>query len=267
MANRHGDFIWYDLMTSDINAAKTFYGPLLGWTFKDSGQSDRDYHLASMNGHSICGFMQIPEGVDIPSYWLGHIAVGDIQGAALAIKNDGGQVLMEPWEIPNVGWIAYVADPQGAMFYIMQPSSPGDYPDERSLAFAAETPMIGHCGWNELMSADQQSAMSFYAKQFTWKAEDESMDMGEAGTYVFFSHSGHFVAGVMTKPDEMPISTWIHYFRVADIDDAVKTIVEQGGQTIGEPMPIPGDDFMIQGLDPQHALFALVGPRTAKTVA
>jgi len=86
------------------------------------------------------------------------------------------------------------------------------------------------------------------------------MDMGPLGKYEFLRH-GFLLGAVMPKPDEMPVAIWNFYFRVPDIDAAVTTLTAQGGQVLVGPQEIPGGEFVINGLDPQGALFALIGQR------
>lgn len=262
MANQHGNFVWYELISSDVTAAQDFYQSLLGWQFADSGQSDRVYQLASKNGNNICGIMPIPEGASIPPCWLGYLGVDDVDSATAQIQEAGGTIHMEPFDVEHVGRIAFVSDPQGAMFYLMQATPGNNEPDSKYLPFAAEEPVVGHCAWNELMTSDQSAAMAFYAKQFSWVKDDNAMDMGDAGTYEFFRHGTYMIAGIMSKPAEVPVSAWSYYFRVTDIDKAVQTIKSNGGQLLAEPMEIPGGEFALQALDPQQAMFGLVGPRS-----
>ena len=87
------------------------------------------------------------------------------------------------------------------------------------------------------------------------------MEMGPMGTYQFFHHGPGMIGAVMTKPEEMPVPAWTYYFRVPDIDEAVATIKASGGQILLDPTEIPGGEFCINGMDPQGAVFALVGPR------
>ena len=261
MVDQHGNFLWYELMTSDVSAAQAFYGPLLGWQFTDSGQADRNYQLATMNGNNICGFMPVPESADMPPCWMGYLGVNNVDSAVADIINAGGTAHMDPFDVKNVGRIAFVSDPQGAMFYVMHAERSSSEPDGNSPPFAAEQPMIGHCAWNELMTSDQSAALSFYSRQFSWEREDEAMDMGDAGSYEFLRHGSHMIAGIMDKPVEVPVSVWSYYFRVADIDKAVQIIKDIGGHLLAEPMEIPGGEFALQAIDPQKAMFALVGPR------
>ncbi|MBI1384659.1 MAG: VOC family protein [Rhizobiales bacterium] len=260
MANRHGDFIWYELLTSDADAAQAFYGDIFGWSARDSGQPAMDYRLFAMSGIDVGGLMQINEEMKAGGarpLWLGYIAVDDVDASAAAIAKAGGALQMPAMDIAGVGRIAMVTDPQGAPFYIMRGMSDGE-----SHAFAYDKPRLGHCAWNELATSDQPAAMAFYADRFGWKKDGE-MPMGPMGAYEFFRRAdvpGIF-AGVMTKPKELPISLWTYYFRVADVDVAVERTGHGGGQILHGPMEIPGGEFAVNALDPQGAMFAFVGPR------
>lgn len=260
--NSHGDFIWYELMTSDADAAQAFYGGLLGWTFKDSGNPEMDYRIFASPTSEVGGVMpmtaEMLSGGAQPC-WLGYIAVDDVDASAAAISAAGGTIHQPPWDIPGVGRMAFVADPQGAMFYIMKGSVEG----EVSRSFAKFEPMLGHCAWNELASSDPEAAKAFYGPLFGWQQEG-GMDMGPLGTYEFWQAGGdnpYGVGAVMPLMPGMPVSQWTYYFRVADIDAAVVYTGAHGGQVTQEPTEIPGGEFSMNGIDPQGAAFGLVGPR------
>lgn len=263
MPSQHGDFVWYELLTSDADAAQDFYGKLLDWTIEP--RAAMDYRMIAGSDGGVGGIMPLTEEMTANGarpVWLGYLGVDDVDAAAAAIKASGGSVHREPWDIPGVGRIAFVADPQGAMFYIMRGES-----QEASTAFAATEPKLGHCAWNELATTDQPGAVAFYTDQFGWKQEGD-MDMGPMGTYQFFHHGPTetdmgMIGAVMTKPEEMPVSAWTYYFRVADIDKAVHSIGANNGQVTLEPTEIPGGEFQVNGMDPQGAYFALVGPKGA----
>lgn len=257
MVNRHGDFIWYELLTSDADAAQNFYGSVLGWSFADSGQPEMDYRIINAGEHGVGGLMAItPEMAQHGARptWLGYIAVEDVDKTVESVEHGGGKVMMPAMDIPQVGRIAMVADPQGAPFYVMKPSGEGE-----SLAFAYDEPRAGHCAWNELITSDQAEAWHFYGMRFGWVKEGE-MDMGEMGTYDFIRHGG-VIGAIMKGTAEMGPPHWNQYFRVADIDMAKSAIEAGGGQVTNGPMEIPGGDFALNGIDPQGAHFGLVGAR------
>ena len=265
MTDQQGDFIWYELLTSDADAAAEFYGKVIGWSSQGSGMPDMDYRFFSSgdgrdNADGVGGFMAItPEmakGGARPC-WVGYIAADDVDASVAAITAKGGAVLMPAMDLEGVGRMAMVADPQGATFYVMKGAS-----DEESHSFAALEPKVGHCAWNELATTDPAAAKAFYAAQFGW-VQDGDMDMGPMGKYEFWWASDkRFMLGALwPKMPEMPVSAWAFYFRVADIDVAAEAIKTHGGTVFADPMEIPGGDYNLNASDPAGAAFGLVGPR------
>lgn len=261
MANDHGDFIWYELMTSDADGAREFYSAVVGWDIQGKSDAPMDYRMISASDGPVAGLMPLTPDMQsggARSCWMGYIGVNDVDQTAADITAAGGSIHMEPWDIPGAGRAAFVADPQGVMFYVMRSSSDGT-----SNSFAALEPTVGHCAWNELSSTDPEASKAFYGKLFGW-VKDGEMDMGPLGKYEFWKDAeGRFGLGaVMPKMAEMPIPMWTYYFRVPDIDAAVATTKAKGGCILQEPIVIPGGDYSMVGMDPQGAVFALVGART-----
>lgn len=260
MANRHGDFIWYELLTPDADAAQEFYAGIFGWSLQGAGQPGLDYRIISASEGGVGGIMPLTDAMvagGARPLWLGYVGVDDVDATVAAVVAAGGAVHLPAFDIPAVGRLAMVADPQGAPFYVMRGASDGE-----SHAFAYERPRLGHCAWNELATSDPAGALSFYGALFGWR-KDGQMDMGPMGAYEFLRRAeveGMF-AGVMTRPAQMPVSLWSYYFRVADIDEAVRRAVAGGGRLIVEPTEIPGGEFAVNAVDPQGASFAFVGPR------
>ena len=118
----------------------------------------------------------------------------------------------------------------------------------------------GNFCWYELATSDQAAAKKFYGELFGW-TKDGEMDMGPMGKYEFLRTRDYMLGAIMPKPDEFPTTMWVYYFRVPRIDPAVAYVRANGGQVLLEPQEIPGGEFVIQGLDPQGALFALIGKR------
>ena len=157
----HG-FIWYELMTGDIEAATRFYGKVVGWTVQDSGQPGMDYRIWKMGDTPVSGLMAIPAKAaanGMQPTWLGYVHVDDVDADTARITAAGGAVHMPPSDIPGVGRMAMVADPQGAAFYVMAPTGAGP-----SQSYALDKP--GHGGWHELHATDWQAAFDFYGQQF-----------------------------------------------------------------------------------------------------
>jgi uncharacterized protein len=265
MTNQHGDFIWYELLTKDADAAGDFYGKVIGWTSTPSGQPGMDYRFFSSGDGSdpkdgVGGYMAITpemEAGGAQPCWLGYIAVDDVDASVAAITASGGTLHMPAMDLEGVGRMAMVADPQGVPFYVMKGAS-----DETSHSFAALAPKVGHCAWNELATSDPEAAKAFYGALFGWTKQGD-MDMGPIGKYEFLMASGDRfgIGAVMPKLPEMPVSMWQFYFRVPDIDAAVATIKVNGGTPLMEPVEIPGGEYSVSAADPQGAVFGLVGPR------
>ena len=183
--------------------------------------------------------------------WLGYIEVDDVDQAVTRLQNAGGRVLMTAADLPGVGRIALVADPQGALFYLMHSLDAQD-----SLAFAHDLPRPGHCAWNELTTPDAKASLAFYNAQFGW-VKDGQMDQGPNGTYEFLRH-GYGLGALTPSPAAAP-AQWTYYFRVADFDTAVERIGAGGGQIGMGPVTIPDGDRILHAVDPQGARFALIG--------
>lgn len=264
-AARQGSFIWYELMTTDAAAAGSFYSAVVkGWSFGQPVAADVEYRMIQRSdGGNAGGVLTLkPEmtaGGARPA-WLGYIHVNDVDATVAAIKRQGGQAMMEPWDQPGVGRLALVTDPQGAPFYLMDPIPPENDPNAVSDAFSVDQPQ--HVRWNELSTSDPDAAVDFYTRNFGWTQEG-AMDMGEFGQYRFVQKDGVGIGAIMPKMAEMPATVWSYYIGVDDIDQAVAAINDNGGKILNGPMEIPGGEFALFGMDPQGAAFGLVGPRKA----
>ena len=256
MANQHGDFIWYELLTTDTDAAAGFYAAVIGWESRRTEASNYDYRIFAIDGTDVAGLMPIPAdaaGADMRPGWLGYIGVDDVDAAIAAIVKAGGAQHVPPTDIPGVGRFAMVADPQGIVFYVMRGTMEGS-----STSFAPT--QISHCHWNELATTDQAAALAFYTSLFGWEKGD-AMPMGEMGDYQFITHHGETIGAVMTRLADGPPPAWRFYFGVEDIDVAARAVSGNGGAIHYGPAEVPGGSFIIVASDPQGALFGLVGPR------
>src|SRR5688572_32257809 len=256
-----GRFIWYELMTTDQDAAIAFYEKVVGWKATDQQMSDSHgarYMILNAGDRGVGGILQLNQAMldgGARPGWLGYIHVSDTDVAAKSIAQAGGAVHLGPQDIPDVGRFAMVADPGEAAFYIMTPTPRDDAPPP------AEPMTPGHVGWHELYAGNgEKAAFDFYSGQFGWEQMDE-MDMGPMGKYRIFGLDGIQLGGIMDKPKDMPASSWTYYFVVGDIDAAVERVNAAGGTVREGPMEVPGSAWIIQGTDPQGASFALVGFR------
>lgn len=249
-------FVWYDVMTSDTKAAGSFYQSVMGWDARDSGMADRSYTIFSMGPARVGGLMPIPEearAMGARPGWMGYVGVDDVDACAARLKAAGGTVHRPPEDIPGVGRFCVVADPDGAAFILFKGN--GEAPN------APVTPMTpGHVGWHELQAGNAEQAFAFYAGLFGW-TKAEAIDMGALGVYQIFATGGAAVGGMMSKMPEVPKPFWLYYFNVEALDAAVVRVRQGGGQTLMEPQQVPGGSWIVQCLDPQGAMFAMVAEK------
>ncbi len=250
MSDSKGNFVWYELVTSNMAAAEGFYGKVVGWDAQAFDGSGGPYKILSMKGKGIGGLMELPAGMSEP-FWLGYVGTPDVDAAVARLKDAGGSV-HRAFDITNVGRIALVADPQGVGFAMIQGAS-----DRPSEAFDQSAP--GHGNWHELHTTDWRAAFDFYAGQFGW-TKGAALDMGPMGTYQLFEADGVQIGGMMNSPN-FPRPMWLYYFGTGNIDDAARRVTSNGGAILHGPSEVPGGGFITQARDPQGAMFALVGRR------
>jgi predicted enzyme related to lactoylglutathione lyase len=119
-----GVFVWDELGTTDADGAQRFYGEVFGWTATDMGPDFGGYRIFNRageeNGNGIAGFMTLPDA-SVPPHWQPYVAVDDPDATTAKATELGGTALMEPMDVPTVGRIAVIRDPQGAVFGIIKP--------------------------------------------------------------------------------------------------------------------------------------------------
>ncbi|MFL6656962.1 MAG: VOC family protein [Massilia sp.] len=257
MKNLNGTPIWYELMTKDPVAARRFYSEVVGWEIDEAPPpgSSMDYRMISAGDGLVGGVLRLTDEMSqqgaLPC-WLMYLGVDDVDACVGSITEAGGSVLMPAFDIPQVGRIAMVSDPQGAPFYVMRGAS-----DEQSTACAPNRP--GHGAWHELHAQDGPQAVAFYTHQFGW-GKSRGVDMGDMGIYQLFTVGDVDLGGIMTD-QRFPRPAWLVYFRVDGIERAASRIVAAGGQVIHGPMEVPGGGWIVNGIDPEGAMFALTGTK------
>lgn len=254
MAGNPSSFVWYELMSTDVAAAKLFYGKVIGWTTQDAPMPGMTYTLFHAGSVQVGGMMPLPkEACDagMKPCWMGYIRVDDVDRAATQLANLGGKVHRPPADIPNVGRFAVVADGQGAGFNLFTPSTSGQ-PDTSAAP--------GHSGWRELHTTDWAKAFDFYSAMFGWSRGD-AVEMGPMGTYQLIKAKGQDIGGMFNSPAAKAGPFWLYYFIVDDIDAAGQRVIGSGGEVTQQPVQVPGGSWVLQARDPQGAAFALVGPK------
>ena len=257
MSENHGRFIWCELMTPDTAGGKAFYGDVVGWTSVDMAGPDGPYTRFETDGYGVGGMMRLSDAHtagNVPPNWTGYICSDDVDADAEKARRLGGSIMGAPWDIPGIGRVAIIADPSGAVFAMMTPA-----PTERPTPPEGTQGLVG---WNELMGDEPAAALRFYGEMFGWQA-GEGHDMGPMGVYQLFRNQDGEVGGMMKRPPHMPVSAWNYYYTVPDIQAAAARVKAGGGQVLNGPMEVPGGDWVLNGQDPQGAMFSLTtgGPR------
>ncbi|UVI39554.1 VOC family protein [Qipengyuania spongiae] len=260
-----GGFVWYELMTTDIDAAREFYRAVVGWEIAEEGSAPGGEVDYRMIGRSEGGFaggalvlsQEMRDGGAEPG-WFGYVHTPDVDASAARMVEAGGTIFIEPHSMEGVGRMAFLTDPQGAPIYLMDPAPPPDQPDAQSDVFSYDKAQ--HVRWNELQTSDPTAAIALYGELLGWR-QDGAMPMGELGEYQFLYHGDGMIGAVMPLMPDMHGSRWQYYFGVEDIDRAAQAVTDGGGSLDGGVHEIPGGEYSVHCIDPQGAAFGLVGPR------
>ena len=238
----NGTFCWIDLATTDVAAAKAFYGELFGWEAEEQPAGEHGvYTICRLNGRNVAGLHEQVEG-QAPG-WGSYICVDDVDQATARAKELGAAVLVEPFGTPGGGRVSVVADPSGAAVSL---SRPGE-------GFGAGlVNEVGTWTWNELTSADLDAAKRFYGELLGWSSEDAPGPIPRT-TFTL----GNLLAGGghAPAPQEDPSPRWTVSFRVADADQTAAEVQKLGGTVLLPPMDVPVGRFTIVG-DPAGAVFS-----------
>jgi uncharacterized protein len=243
-----GMFCWVELSSSNAKAAKSFYTGLFGWSVNEIPMGEQGTYFIFQKDGADAGAMyeQSPqEKADhIPPHWNSYISVKDADAAAKKAASLGGQVVAGPFDVMDAGRMAFVMDPQRAMFAVWQA--------KRSIGAGVNNEPNTLC-WNELYTSDIDASRKFYSNLFGWKLkaspEYTEVHVGERG-----------VGGMMQISKEMggmpPV--WMPYFAVSDVDAICKK-VQAGGGAIHKPATdIPNVGRFAVLADPQGASFAVI---------
>lgn len=255
MAEYDGRFAWYELMTTDVAAAKAFYAGVVGWGVRDASTPDLAYTLFTAEKVSICGLMELPKEATkkgATPRWMGYVDVDDVDVSTGRLKRLGGAVYVPPTNT-NIGRISVVADPQTATLALVKGLKFGqDQPTRQDLP--------GCVGWHELLATDPNKAFAFYGELFGWQKADA--EIGTMDTYQLFSAGGQTIGGMFRKREREPYPFWLYYFNVDDIDATTQRVKAGGGRIFEGPIEVLGGVWVARCIDPQGAMFALQGKRS-----
>ncbi|CAN5274017.1 VOC family protein [soil metagenome] len=254
MPTPYGMPIWYELITGDAATAKTFYGDIVGWTTTEFPSPDGNgaYTIWNAGEAGVGGLVQMTDAPGGPA-WLAYFHVADVDAKATTNSAAGGKTHMGPVDLPQVGRIALIEDPQGVIFYLMTPDPAMDGFENTS--FDRHLPM--RCAWNELTTTDAAKALPYYEDLLGW-ASNEAMPMGAMGDYSFLDVGETRIGAMMNRSaPEQPVK-WSFYFRVPDADAAAEQVKASGGTVIMGPMEVPGGERVVIAVDPTGASVGFV---------
>jgi predicted enzyme related to lactoylglutathione lyase len=247
---------WVDLSSSDAEASAAFYGELMGWQATEPGPAEETggYRMFQQDGKNIGGLMPaMQEGQ--PTAWSTYVSVTDADETAAKVKDAGGNVVVEPMDVMDLGRMAFFADPTGAVFGVWQPKSFGgaDLVNEpNSLC------------WTEVLTRDSEADKAFYPAVFGWDAGRPQFE-GAPDSYVVWELGGKPVGGMMSLNEGFPAEVpphWAVSFAVADCDATTEKARELGATVAHEPMDFPLGRFSAL-IDPQGAALSVMQMSTA----
>jgi predicted enzyme related to lactoylglutathione lyase len=242
-----GKFVWADLVTDDVPAARKFYTGLFGWTFQGFG----NYAIAANDQRPLCGMFQRerPKDSSAQPRWFAYISVQSVDRAQQEVTKAGGRVVAEPRKMAKRGEQAVFADPEGAIFGVVKSSS-GDPED-----FLAEP---GDWIWIQLLSRNAVNAASFYSKVAGYEIIENGVS-NRVSDYVL-SSKGYARATVRTIPakQEKVQPAWLLFVRVKNIGDSVALAKQLGGKVLLEPKPEVLDGKVAVIADPTGAAIGLL---------
>jgi hypothetical protein len=238
-------------MTTDPDGAIAFYQKAIGWTLMP-WDADPNYRMFAWNDAPMAGVMLLPEEArqsGAPPHWLTYVSVQDVDATLAQATGLGARTYLEPMDVPTVGRLAVLADPQGATFAIFRAETAAHVTDEMK---------VGDFSWHELTTDDWKSAWEFYRALFGWEHTDD-FDMGPMGTYWMFRRAGgsRTLGGMFNRPPHIPVANWLPYVHVKNADQTAAVATRHGGKVVNGPMDVPGGDRIAQILDPQGAIFAV----------
>jgi hypothetical protein len=257
---------WIDTAHPDPAAAAEFYGDLFGWELEDMMPPDApgSYFMGRLRGEDVAAISGQMDGAPPAAMWNTYIWVADADETAAKVREAGGSVAMEPFDVMDAGRMAVCADPAGAFFSLWQPGR------HRGATLVNEP---GTLNFNNLNTADVEGARAFYGAVFGW----DLLELGPTGAMWALPAYGDFleertpgmrarmaemgaperfaevVAGFQRIEDDRP-AHWSVTFAVDDADATAARATELGGRVLAGPFDAPWVRMAVIA-DPQGAVF------------
>jgi len=246
-----GNFCWYELGTSDQDAAIKFYSGLFPWTVtKFPMGPDSFYAIPKIQDRDVCGIYKLgPEMQGVPPHWMPYVSVASADDTAAKVKAAGGAALMEPFDVFDMGRMFAMRDPTGAHLSVWQSKTHKGV----GIGGAHGTPC-----WAELATRDTKASATFYTAVFGWGTKESSKP--PMPPYVEWQNGGMSIGGMVQMDaqwGDVP-PHWGMYFMVDDCDALAEKVKSGGGQILHGPFDLPGVGRMAVAKDPQGAVFNFI---------
>jgi predicted enzyme related to lactoylglutathione lyase len=242
-----GRFVWRDLMTKDVNAAKRFYGGLFGWSFENAKRGEHPYVLARLGGSPVAGIVDVGSIADAGPQWISYVAVADVDKTAALVQSNGGKVLAAPRNVGSIARAAVVTDPQGAPLGLAQLRR--EVPDPAQ-------PSTGHFFWQEYLARDAAEALTFYKGLIGYESSILETRLG-VEYHVLRTTRGR--AGLFRLPDNVDgvQPNWLPYVLVTDPAALATRVPGLGGRIVVPAAPERRNGSLVVVADPGGAVLAL----------
>ncbi len=245
---------WVNLLTSDPERIRDFYGQVFGWTATESGEQFGGYFNFAKDGVLVAGAMPKEAGMEAPDTWSVYLATDDAQKTIEAATAHGGQVVLPATPVADLGTMGMVADPGGAAIGLWQPGL------HKGFGVVAED---GAPGWFEVYTQDYEATIAFYRDVFGW----ETQTVGDTPEfrYTVAQRGSDQLAGIMDGSGFLPEGVpahWVVYFGTEDADATLAKITSLGGSVV---MPAEDTPYgrLAEAADPTGVHFKLVAPNEA----
>jgi hypothetical protein len=250
--HKPGMFCWVELGTTDQPSAKKFYSELFGWGVNDIPMGpDSVYSMMQIEGMDAAAISQLSNeqiSMNVPPHWLLYVSVESADKTAKAIAAAGGRLMMEPFDVFDVGRMTVAQDPVGAAFGIWQP--------RKHIGVQVINELNALC-WQELNTREPDAASKFYRKVFGWKPQVKEFGVM---TYTEFYLGDQAAGGMFTLTPQMGdiSSHWMPYFAVEDCDARLEKAKSLGATVLAPPQDVPEVGRFTTLLDKQGAVFSII---------
>ena len=247
-----GTFCWAELVTTDAEAAKRFYCILLGWASQDDPvDPDAVYTTLLNRAKTVAALYQRSaeqEARGVLPRWGSYVTVDDVDAVSARVEALGGEVMVEAFDVFDIGRMSVFQDPTGAMLSLWQP---------KKSAGAQLRDEPGALCWNELQTPDPEQARTFYTELFQWTTKKDKTGQRPYTTFLSQDRPTAGLLDVSARSGDTE-AQWLPYFEVPSCSETAKLAATMGAEVLVSPTTIPDVGTYAVIRDPQEAVFGVV---------